>query len=327
MNKLTARIGILLLASSVRAQQQTPANPAPQQAPPSQQSPKKEPPTHRADFFSKVGGTSIFIYGPAVDPCGPLPPGLNLLPYGSGFVSGVEKKGASTPETWNGWKFIVTAKHVVANRTEIIIRVNADNQSKFICKKFALHDQGPEQNVLLADEGIDLAAIVLPGIEGYSSTVVPSSSLIDEKKMQEWSIGVGTEVLTIGYLYGYSGQKANYPVTKFGHVSMVSDEPWYFNDQSHLMEQGYVLDLSNTPGLSGSPVFTHGFEIEANPFRYRELPTSLVGVVKGLMLAPVGNTSISQGIAVIEPAFHVKELMQKVAAVLKAGGADIEPIN
>jgi hypothetical protein len=327
MNKLTVLLMLLVLASFGKTQQPPASNPAPAQTPPAQQSPQKEPLTHRADLFQRTAGNSVFIYGAETDPCGPVPEGLVLLPAGSGFIGGVEKKGASTPQLWNGWKFVVTAKHVVRNRNEIIIRVNADNSSQFLCKRIELHTQPPNQNVVLAKPGVDLAAILLPVIEGYSSTVVPSFMLVDEKKMQEWSIGVGTEVLTIGYLFGYSGQKANYPVAKFGHISMMSDEAWYFNETSTLMEQGYVLDLSNAPGLSGSPVFTHGVEIEVNPFRYRELPPYVVGVVKGMMTAPIGNQRISQGIAIIEPASNLKALMKDVADALKKGGADVEPIN
>jgi hypothetical protein len=320
---LHAMFWLMMIVAGASAQQ----NPPPPQAPPSQQAPQKEPPTHRAEFFQKAAGNSTFIYGTEIDPCLPLPPGVTLLPLGSGFVSGVEKKGASTPQSWTGWRFLVTAKHVIASRNEIIIRVNAANASNFICKKLALHTQGPEQNIVLAKPGADLAAISLPEIEGYTAAVVPSFMLIDEEKMNNWGIGVGTEVLTIGYLFGYSGQKANYPVAKFGHISMMSDESWYLNPDSMLMEQGYVLDLSNAPGLSGSPVFTYGVEIETNPFRYRELPPYLVGVVKGLMLAPAGDQNISQGVAIIEPATNLKTLMHDVGEALKRGGADIEPIN
>ncbi len=204
MNKLLVLATLLLAVSTMRGQQP----PAPTQTP-THQTPQKEPPTHRADFFSKVGGNSIFIYGTNFDPCGALPPGISLVPRGSGFVGGVEKRGASTSQSWTGWKFLITAKHVVADQAGIIIRVNSDDQSKFICRKVELRMQGQDQNVLMADSGVDLVAVTLPEIEGYTSTVVPSAMFIDEKKMQEWSIGVGTEVLTIGYLYSYSGQKAN----------------------------------------------------------------------------------------------------------------------
>jgi hypothetical protein len=144
---------------------------------------------------------------------------------------------------------------------------------------------GPRTKLDSGSAGIDLVAIVLPEITGADPTVLPTSLLIDDGKMKEFGIGVGTEVLSVGYLYGYSGQKANFPMAKFGHVSVMSDESWFSSPSSHLVEQGYVLDLSNAPGLSGAPVFTHGMEFVTNPFRYRELPPYLIGVVKALMLA------------------------------------------
>jgi hypothetical protein len=116
-------------------------------------------------------------------------------------------------------------------------------------------------------------------------------------------------------------------VAKFGHVSLVTNESWYFNPDSKLTEQGYVLDLSNAPGLSGAPVFAHGVEFETNPFRFRDLPPYLVGVVKGLMLAPVNGQMISQGIAVIEPGENLKALMRQITGALKAGGADVVEIK
>jgi hypothetical protein len=302
-------------------------NPTPQQPLSPSQVPEKQSPSHNAEFFQKATNGSIFIYDSLYDPCATLPPNLTLLPLGSGFVTGVEKKGAFTPQSWTGWKFLITAKHVVANQNEIIIRVNAEKDSKLVCKTVKLEKQGKEQSVVFAPSGVDLVAIVLPQLEGSDPTVVPSPLLIDQAKMKEWSIGVGTQVLTIGYLFSYSGQKANFPVAKFGHISLMTDESWYFNPESKLMEQGYALDLSNAPGLSGSPVYTHGVEIETNPFRYRELPPYLVGVVKGLMLAPVNGQLIPQGIAVIEPGANLKALMRQIATMLKSEGADVVNVD
>src|SRR5271169_6335737 len=295
MRKITLSTVLWLSLGAIAAGQQSPAT---QQPSAPSQAPEKQSPSHNAEFFQKATNGSIFIYDNQHDPCAALPPNLTLLPLGSGFVTGVEKKGVSTPQSWNGWKFLITAKHVVANQNEIVIRVNAQHESKLVCKTVKLTTQGKEQNVVFAPSGVDLAAIVLPQLEGADPTVVTSSLLIDEAKMKEWNIGVGTQVLTIGYLFSYSGQKANFPVAKFGHISLMTDESWYFNPESRLMEQGYALDLSNAPGLSGAPVYAHGVEIETNPFRYRELPPYLVGVVKGLMLAPVNGQLISQGVAV-----------------------------
>src|SRR5579862_1546145 len=288
---------------------------------------EKQTASHNAEFFQKATNGSIFIYDDRHDPCATLPPNLTLLPFGSGFVAGLENRSASTPQSWNGWKFLVTAKHVVTNHDEIVVRVNAVDQSKLVCKTLKLEKQGKDQNLFFAPSGIDLVAIALPQIEGADPTVVTSSLLIDETKMKEWNIGVGTQVLTIGYLFSYSGLKANFPVAKFGHISLMTNESWFFNPESKLMEQGYALDLSNAPGLSGAPVFTHGVEIEINPFRYRDLPPYVVGVVKGLMLAPVNGQLISQGIAVIEPGANLRTLMQQISKTLKSEGANVVDVD
>jgi hypothetical protein len=57
------------------------------------------------------------------------------------------------------------------------------------------------------------------------------------------------------------------------------------------------------------------------------LPPVLIGVVKGLMLVPVNGQLISQGIAVIEPGENLRALMVQIAAMLKAGGADVVEIS
>jgi hypothetical protein len=327
------------------------ANCAAQQVSTSQQPPQQPKPNDQAQFFQLATNGSIFVYGSGADPCAAPPPGTTLLPLGSGFVAGIEKSprssrsisrsrtlgsgfvagieksGASKPGAWNGWKFLVTAKYVLANRADVTIRVNSEDGSKFVCKTITLELSGTKQNVVLAPDGVDLAAVALPEIPDCDPTVVSSSLLTDEAKMKEWNIGVGTEVLTIGYLYGFSGLQSNYPVAKFGRISLITEEPWYFNPESRLMEKGYVLDLSNAPGLSGAPVFTHGVEFETDPFRYRSLPPVLIGVVKGLMLVPVNGQLISQGIAVIEPGENLRALMVQIAAMLKAGGADVVEIS
>src|SRR5580658_2300021 len=120
MNKIRVSIILSVLLSVASARAQQPSVPQPTQ---------KELPNRQAEFFQKATNGSIFIYGPQVDPCAPLPEGRTLLPLGSGFVTGVEKRGASTPNSWSGWKFLVTAKHVLARQDEIIIRVNAAGES------------------------------------------------------------------------------------------------------------------------------------------------------------------------------------------------------
>jgi hypothetical protein len=318
-----AILAILLSNTTVSVGRQAPIV-QPNQTPPTTQ---KE--SYQSEFFRLAVNGAIFIYhSPSVvDPCAPLPPGtIVLLPLGTGFVAGIEST-ISTPKLWNGWKFLVTAKHVLANQSEVIVRVNSSDGSKFICKTLEIHFSGKDANVVFAPDGVDLVALWLPEIDGADPTVVPPKMLIDKSQMKEWNIGVGTQVATVGYLFGYSGQKANFPVTKFGHVAAMTDDAWFYNGATRLSEQGYVVDLSNAPGLSGAPVFAYGIEFETDPLRYRVLPPYLIGVVKDLLLAPVQGQMISQGVAVIEPAPNLKALMKQIAGQLKTGGRNVQDVN
>jgi len=280
----------------------------------------------KTEFARLTINGAVFIYkSPSqVDPCAPLPPNLTLLPLGTGFVVGVEDTEA-TDKQWHGWKFLVTAKHVVAGQDEVILRVNAISGSDFVCKNVPIHFSGLATNAISAPDGVDLVAISLPEISGADPTVVPSSFILNEETIKEWELGVGTQVAAVGYMYGYSGVKANIPVIKFGHIAAMSDDPWIYNPKTKLSERGYIVDLPNAPGLSGAPVYTYGLEFRTDPFRFRQLPPFVVGVVKDLILAPTDSgVVISQGVTVVEPASSLKALMKQVADALKAGGGKVK---
>jgi len=69
---------------------------------------------------------------------------------------------------------------------------------------------------------------------------------------------------------------------------------------------------------------TYGPEFRFNPFAYRELQPQVLGIIKGLELAPVtisaGTFLISQGIATVEPAMHIKKLMGNIVDLLQKQG-------
>jgi hypothetical protein len=290
-----------------------------------QQPSTNEPITsHESELLAKAVNTSIFVYTPEVDPCAPLPPDQTLVPLGSAFVVGIKNNKTSTPEQWQGYKFLITAKHVLANHTNIMIRLNLAHEIKFKCQSISLTGSGANPNMFMGGSGVDLAAVSLPDILDTDPTVLDADLLLDGNTMKKWNIGVGTQILTVGYIFGYSGQKSNYPVTKFGNMSVITEEHWYYNAQSKLSEQGYVIQLPNAPGLSGAPVLTHGIEFDTNPFRFRQLSPYLVGVIKALLLAPANNSWISQDLAVIEPAANLKVLISEIASKLKAAGNDVD---
>src|SRR5882762_4548177 len=103
MNVLT-KLVVLLLASTASAQQPSPTSPPAQQTPSAAPAQQKVQ-SHKAEFFTNVAANSIFIYGTAVNPCAQVPPGITLLPLGSGFVLSINKKGSPKVGPSSGWNF------------------------------------------------------------------------------------------------------------------------------------------------------------------------------------------------------------------------------
>jgi hypothetical protein len=265
------------------------------------QTPEQEGRNQPSGFFQKAETNSIFIFGGETEPCMTQPGGQKPVPLGSGFVVGMEA-GVGAQR-----KFLVTSKHVLANEREVVIRLNSNMASKFLCQRLSLQD------AFFATPGVDLAAVSLPEIPGLDPAVIPSSLLIDAEEMISWDIGAGADVLTVGYLLGYDGQKIEAPVAKFARISLLSEKWWYHNPESRRIEQAYAVELSSSLELSGAPIFAHGVVIATNPFQYRQLPPFVIGVVKGLVLEPVKGQFIYSRIAVIEPGKNLKALMQQVA--------------
>ena len=271
----------------------------------------------KSSFFRRAANVSIFIYGPQAIPCATQPARRNLPPLGSGFVVHLEIKTPASSPQQSGWNFLVTAKHLIANQPEFIVRVPSKTASHFVCHSLDL------RNAVFATSGVDLVALSLPEIPGADLTVIPSSLLIDAKGMIEQTIGIGTDVLTVGYLLDFEGQMPNTPTAKFARISLLTEKWWYHNPQSHRFERGYALDLSSALELSGAPVFASGLEVATYPFTYRELQPFVLGVVKGLILTPVKDQFLWARGAVIEPGENLKTLIQQIAKTLQ--DANIEP--
>jgi hypothetical protein len=301
-------------------------------APPSAQQPQSQANQPHVDYLQKAAGSAVFVFKGDEKPCNRQPLGTHLLPIGSGFIVGLQNKSAHPkPDEWIGLKLLITAGHVLHSRKSIVIRLNrVKEDTGFACFTIPLVREGNDQNVftLKDEDAADVAGITLPTMPDTDPTVFGASMLLDRKTMDTYHIKVGTNIFAVGYFFGYAGEKANYPITKFGKISLLTPEKWFYNDDWNRYEEGYVVELQNVPGLSGSPVMTYGFEFQAQPFRFRELEPDVIGIVKALEKAPVADGKqyawISQGVAVVEPAANVKKLVISVLEFLRKKGADLE---
>lgn len=72
------------------------------------------------------------------------------------------------------------------------------------------------------------------------------------KSENQWlkipKIGIGESVTTIGKFAFHGGKSANYPVARFGHISMLPKEPI----DGHY---SFLVETHSIGGMSGSPVF------------------------------------------------------------------------
>lgn len=301
-----------------------------------------------ADNIRNAVKSSIFIYPANTQPCATANPEKPLIPAGSGFVVGLAKKGGTL-----GWKFLVTAEHVIGNKSSVILRMNQQDNQAFTCYPLTLITSGPKQNVFRSIRPeADITAISIPDIPNTYPVVFDYSLLLDEQRINDWEIREGTDVFTVGYLFGYAGIKQNFPVTKFGKIALLTDELWYRSPRNititltkqqqeqvtkasgkvlpdmqlapGILEKGYIVELQNVPGLSGAPVILQSLQLritEKNLLQHRRFDPFVLGVIKGLLPSPVGG---SQGVAVVEPAQHLRELLRSIADDLNAEGFEVE---
>jgi hypothetical protein len=307
------------------------------------------------DYIQNVTRSVAFIYDAGTDPCGAAP-SPSLLPRGTGFVAGITiaANARTNPKAgWEGWKFLVTAQHVVYGQSAVILRVNKSHGSGFTCLPLPLRTAGQDQNVFTLSNrpDVDLAAMNIPDIPGADPVVFYYSLIAGDELMAKYRIREGMDVLTVGYLYGYAGNTQNFPMKRFGKIAVLTSERWYRSDrrmsivlnkqqQDHIkaataaefqrldfspgiLERGYLIEMHNNPGLSGAPVILHSPQFtltEAGDLRYRRVPPLIVGVVKGMMLSPRGP----EGVAVIEPGEHLRLLMKQMADTIMASGDSVD---
>jgi hypothetical protein len=277
----------------------------------------------------KAAQCAIFIYDSSTTPCAPAPPGATLIPLGSGFIVGLARKEVKPEnnEKLMIYKFLVTAQHVISNRDSVIVRLNRTDIAEFACFPIKLVRNGKNRNVFTLPKHpeVDLIAVSIPDFPNTNPVIFDYSLILDDELMRKWDITVGTDVFTVGYLYGYSGEKQNFPVTKFGKVALLTDEAWYKSPQPrNFEEKAYLVEMQNVPGLSGAPIILQSpqYRIDQDDkFQYRKMPPAIIGVIKGALASPAGG---SQGVAAIEPGSHLKEILKSIADELKAAGVEVQ---
>ena len=170
--------------------------------------------------------------------------------------------------------FLITNKHVLdTGNKHIILRFNIPG--KIDSKDYAatLLDDGGNKKFSIHPES-DVACLLLNGSIlssdlGYLSAFHLDDMTLTREQMIDNDVIEGSIIYSLGFPSGLVGVDSKVPLCRMGCISKIK-EPYNTN--------GYLLDIQNFPGSSGSPIINR---IEANHLVGTKVynSTRLIGVM------------------------------------------------
>lgn len=170
--------------------------------------------------------------------------------------------------------FLVTNKHVLeCGLSELLLRFNVAGKIDAKDYPIALFDK-EENRVYSTHPSADVASVllnasVLSADLGNVSAFVLDQLALTREQMIENEVVEGTIVYTLGFPSGLVGVDSKVPLCRMGCISKI---------QEPVNGQGYLLDIQNFPGSSGSPVINR---IESNFLKGTKQfnSTRLIGII------------------------------------------------
>lgn len=251
----------------------------------------------------------------------------SIVPNGTGFYIKMDKDSIVNK------CYLVTAKHVLQRKNgtffdRIYIKVPRLSDSILVFVPIKLELAGKNKSLFFdADPSVDVAVIdTIPDSKIYRIFGLSSTYLITKSDFDSLGITEGHEVFFTGMFTQYLGDKANYPITRFGRVSLVTTEKVFWNGMyRHL----YLLEASTYWGNSGAPVFfaiqkpavasSDGLTIEIPT----ETPIKLAGIMSGMfgdyiagIMSDTTITKVSKpyswmnfGISAVTPSYLLRDIL------------------
>ena len=169
---------------------------------------------------------------------------------GTGFFIGLDYGDRSSSSAENYRLFLVTNRHVLADRGDLLIRVNTREGA---ARRVRLPLTGGESRgwAVHPDERVDVAVVLInarvlleAGIElGYFRP----TDMAFVSTMKELDIGPGEELFVLGFPMGMSGVERNYVIARSGMIARLDDEML-------TASRTFLIDAAVFPGNSGGPV-------------------------------------------------------------------------
>jgi hypothetical protein len=146
---------------------------------------------------------------------------------------------------WGEFKYIVTAKHVIA-KGATVVRLNAtDRILDFKVDDWFMVPSGPDLAIsALPDEANDDSVIAIESVLFYSQNRI-------NKRL---NIGIGDDVFMMGRHHPAEHAGIEDPVVRFGNIS-VWPSRGILHSKTGLPQQSFLVEMRSQSGYSGSPVF------------------------------------------------------------------------
>jgi hypothetical protein len=232
---------------------------------------------------------------------------------GTAFIVGV--KMASNASLVH----LVTAKHVAEaiEPAEAVIAMNAkDGAPRFLRtgdQKWFYH---PTEK-----DSVDAAVIPL-GSENmglYDISFIPEDIFATEKRIAEYDIGLGDELIMVGLFTRFTGTTHLIPIVRTGNVAMMPRDRLPIAGFGEM--EAYLAEGRSIGGLSGSPVFVRNTmkmpiqNAKGSSHLYGLGEGHLLGLVHGHWDLPVCFSATEQaeavnmGVSIIVPAKKILEVL------------------
>lgn len=206
----------------------------------------------------------------------------NIL--GTAFIIGIPVTGNETQFI----PFIITAKHVIANRHKILGRYSMSAGGETVFVQYDL-DALRESNDLWEskkDEGVDIVAFRSQFFQDTRTLVIPIDLIATKETYASEYIDVADRVMIPCLLGPYPGVTQNYPIFRDGSIALITEEPiefsWQLGEKMIQTRQKVIfVNATINEGFSGAPVFLWpGVRSTPKGVRFGGKPW-LLGVVHG----------------------------------------------
>jgi S1-C subfamily serine protease len=165
---------------------------------------------------------------------------------GTGFLIEAPRPDG-TPRT-----VLVTAHHVLGGMTRPEARIGWRLEQpgggwRFAPEPLRIRDEAGEP-VWTRHPDRDIAVMEISAPPAFARAAIPLAWLADRTSLDEWQVGPGDELLTLGFPRGYASNTAGFPILRVGRVAS-----WPLTPIESFPV--FLLDFPVFPGNSGGPVF------------------------------------------------------------------------